>query len=131
MSSEIDTSPIINALKWQNNLCTVGYTNFMVRVDPRGMAAVLTVDPDASFVERYAHMYGIKPTIIRAKVPGWTETLGTLDGYRRFYDYCAHNLCYESSAIVDGVTNGFLYEVVCRKDSPLVGWFLVLGVENG
>lgn len=131
MSNVIDTSPIINVVNWQNNLCTVGFTNFMVRVDPRGMAAVLTVDPDASFVERYAHMYGIKPTIIRAKVPGWTETLGTLDGYRRFYDYCAHNLRYESSAIVDGVTNGFLYEVVCRKDSPLVGWFLVLGVENG
>lgn len=131
MSSEIDTSPIISVVKWQDNLCAVGFTNFMVRVDPRGMAAVLTVDPDASFVERYAHFYGVKPAILRAKVPGWTEALGTLDGYRQFYDYCAHNLRYETSEIVEGVTNGFWYEVVCRKDSPLVGWFLVLGVENG
>lgn len=131
MSSEIDTSPIINVQSWKDSLCAVGFTNFMVRVDPRGMAAVLTVDPDASFVERYAHFYGVKPAILRAKVPGWTEALGTLDGYRQFYDYCAHNLRYETSEIVEGVTNGFWYEVVCRKDSPLVGWFLVLGVENG
>ena len=131
MSNVIDTSPIISMISWSNNTCTVDRTNFSVRVDPRGMAAVLTVDPDARFLERFSHMYGINSALMRAPVRGWTEQLNTLDGYREFYDYCASRLLYETASILSGVTHGFLFDVEVHKDSPLVGWFLVLGDEHG
>lgn len=131
MSNEIDTSPIITVLEWTNTVCTVDHTNFLVRMCPRGMAAVLTVDPKARFLERFMHRYGVTATIMRARIAGWTEKLNTMSGYEKFYDYCARNAKYESSSILQGVTEGFLFEVDCHKDSPLVGWFLVLGVRNG
>ena len=131
MSSVIDTSPMVNVISWQNNICTVDRTNFYVRVDPRGMVAVLTVDPDARFVDRFSHHYGLNGALMRSGVKGWTEQLNTVPGYRQFYDYCAFNAKYETASILQGVTEGFLFEVDCHKDSPLVGWFLVLGVEHG
>jgi len=131
VSNVIDTSPIINVIDWVNTVCTVDHTNFMVRVDPRGMDAVLTVDPKARFIERFTHHYGMTATLMRARTGGWTEKLNTVTGYGKFYDYCARNAKYETASILQGVTNGFLFEVDCHKDSPLVGWFLVLGVKNG
>ena len=131
MSNVIDTSPIISMISWSNNTCTVDRTNFSVRVDPRGMAAVLTVDPGARFKECFMHLYGINATLMRSGIKGWTEQLDTVNGYQMFYDYCARNVKYETASILQGVTQGFLFEVSCTKDSPLVGWFLVLGVQNG
>lgn len=131
MSNVIDTSPIINVIDWTNTVCTVDHTNFLVRVDPRGMDAVLTVDHKARFIERFMHHYGMTATLMRARTGGWTEKLNTVTGYGKFYDYCARNAKYESKSVLFGVTDGFLFEVDCHKDSPLVGWFLVLGVKNG
>ena len=128
---EFDVSPIITVIEHSNNTCTVNRTNFLVRVDPQGMAAVLTVDPDARFHERYSHLYGVGPALMHSKARGWTEQLNTLTGYRVFYDYCARKLRYETAAIAEGVIEGFLYDVDCHKDSPLIGWFLVLGVGHG
>ncbi len=130
MSNVIDTSPIVNVMQWSDTVCTVGHTNFLVRVDPTGMDAVLTVDPKAEFTERFSHLYGINAALIRSR-EGWTDRLNTVIGYRRFYDYCARNVQYESKNILHGVTTGFLFDVDCHRDSPLVGWFLVLGVKNG
>lgn len=131
MSSVIDTSPLISVLDWVNTVCTVDHTNFMVRVDPRGMDAVLTVDPEAQLIERFMHRYGMTAALMRARAGGWAEKLNTVTGYGKFYDYCARNAKYESQSVQNGVINGFLFEVDCHKDSPLVGWFLVLGVKNG
>ena len=128
---EFDVSPIITVIEHVNNICTVNRTNFLVRVDPQGMAAVLTVDPDARFHERYSHLYGVGSALMRSSVRGWAEELNTLPGYLDFYNYCARKLRYETAAIAGGVIEGFLYDVDCHKDSPLIGWFLVLGVENG
>jgi hypothetical protein len=130
VSNVIDTSPIINVIDWKDTVCTVDYTNFLVRACPRGMVTVLTVDPKAKFIERFSHLYGVNAALIRSR-EGWTDRLNTVIGYRRFYDYCASNAKYESKNILHGVTTGFLFEVDCHKDSPLVGWFLVLGVKNG
>lgn len=131
MSNEIDTSPIINVVSWDNRTCTVDHTNFYVRVCPRGMDAVLTVDPKARFMERFSHHYGINSALMHSGIKGWTEQLNTVSGYELFYDYCARNAKYESSLTLQGVTQGFMFEVECHKDSPLVGWFLVLGDQNG
>ena len=132
MSNEIDTSPIINVVsRMEYSRTTPGYTGFYVRVCPRGMDAVLTVDPKARFIERFSHHYGINSTLMYSGIKGWTEQLNTASGFEMFYDYCARNAKYESSLILQGVTEGFMFEVSCPTDSPLVGWFLVLGVQNG
>lgn len=132
MSNEIDTSPIINVVsRMEYSRTTPGYTSFYVRVCPRGMDAVLTVDPKARFIERFSHHYGINSTLMYSGIKGWTEQLNTASGFEMFYDYCARNAKYESSLILQGVTEGFMFEVECHNDSPLVGWFLVLGVQNG
>jgi len=131
VSNVIDTSPIVNVMQWSDTVCTADHTNFYVRVDPAGMEAVLTVDPEAKFIERFSHLYGINATILRSGIRGWSEKLNTVSGYRMFYDYCASNVKYETVSVIHGVTEGFMFEVDCHKDSPLVGWFLVLGVQNG
>lgn len=131
MSNEIDTSPIVNVISWPNTVCTADHTNFSVRTCPRGMVAALTVDPEARFNECFSHLYGLNAALMRSGVKGWTEQLNTVNGYLMFYNYCARNVKYETAGILQGVTEGFLFEVDCHKDSPLVGWFLVLGVQNG
>ena len=131
VSSVIDTSPLISVLDWPDTVCTVDHTNFLVRVDPRGMDTVLTIDPEARFLERFHHLYGMNAVFARSGVSGGIEQLNTPQGYRQFYDYCAEHAQYETVSVQYGLEYGFLFEVDCHKDSPLVGWFLVLGVENG
>lgn len=131
MSSVIDTSPLISVLDWPDTVCTVDHTNFLVRVDPRGMDTVLTIDPEAQFLERFMHLYGMDAAFARARAGGRIEKLSTVAGYGKFYDYCAEHAQYETVSVQYGLEYGFLFEVDCHKDSPLVGWFLVLGVKNG
>lgn len=131
--SSLYEGPLIRVVSWPNNVCTVERTNFMVQLDPMGMAAVLDIDPEVRIFPRFLSLAGIDwfretfPGITRA---GWEEKCGTLEGYTRFYDYVAKNLESTRGFMFNGVVNGFMFEVDVRKDSPLVGWFLVLGVNR-
>ncbi len=131
MSSELDSyEPLISVRSWTNNVCTVGATNFRVYLDPGGMETILTVDPDARFIPRF--LDGVM-LLVRRNFNFWypnSAPLDTLEGFRLFHKYCADELHNRATTIVTLMMHGFLYEVECRVDSPLVGWFLVLGVNR-
>ena len=64
--------------------------------------------------------------------------LGTVEGFRKMWDYCVSAVKAEHSdgfrtvsPFASFISHGFPYEVDCSNDSPLVGWFLVLGERNG
>lgn len=131
--SSLHEGPLVRVESWPNNVCAVGRTNFMVRLDPIGMAALLDIDPQVRIFPRFVGLAGLRwfseafPGITRA---GWEEKCGTLEGYTQFYNCVTENLEGIHGFIFDGAVNGFMFEVDVRKDSPLVGWFLVLGVNR-
>jgi hypothetical protein len=131
VSSELDSyEPLIRVSSWTNNVCTVGVTNFRVYLDPGGMETILTVDPDAWFIPRF--LSGVM-LLVQRNFDHWhpnSAPLDTLEGFRQFHKYCADELLNRATTIVTLMMHGFPYEVECRVDSPLVGWFLVLGVNR-
>jgi hypothetical protein len=63
--------------------------------------------------------------------------LNLLEDFQTVWDYCAGIVQAEvddgfrtQSVAGSFISNGFPYEVDCSNDSPLVGWFLVLGERN-
>lgn len=122
--------PIIKVRDWRNTVCTVGWTNFDVRVDPDGMKTILSVDPDARFYPRF--LTGVL-LVVKNEFDFWFPNAGglnTLAGFREFYGFCVDKLNKMPNVVVTDVLNGFSFEVDCRVDGPLVGWFLVLGVNR-
>lgn len=130
MSSIETYEPIIKVRSWRNTVCTVGWTNFDVRVDPDGMETILSIDSGARFLPRF--LDGVL-LVVKNEFDFWFPDAGGLDtlaGFRRFHGFCVDKLSTMPNAVVTGVLNGFCFEVDCRVDSPLVGWFLVLGVNR-
>lgn len=123
--------PIIKVRNWRNTVCTVGWTNFEVRVDPDGMRTVLSIDPDARFYPQF--LTGVL-LVVKREFDFWFPDAGgridTLAGFHKFYGFCVDGLSKMPDAVISGVLNGFSFEVDCRVDGPLVGWFLVLGVNR-
>ena len=122
--------PIIKVRAWHNTVCTVGWTNFDVCVDPGGMETILSIDPDARFMPRF--LSGVL-LVVKNEFDFWSPDAGeliTLAGFRKFYGFCVDELRKMPHAVVSYVLEGFAFEVDCRVDSPLVGWFLVLGVNR-
>jgi hypothetical protein len=127
-SSTLTEEPIVNDIKHENTVCTVGVTNFAVRINPAGMALLKSIDPTAVFIERYGHTPFTAGVVHRAKVSGLTHTL---DGFVRLYEQVLRE--NDTGAMVTVMAiEGFPYEVDVKLDSPLVGWFNVMkGVSNG
>jgi hypothetical protein len=127
-SSTLTEEPIVNDIKHENTVCTVGVTNFAVRINPAGMALLKSIDPEAGFIERYGHTMFTAPVVQRAKVSGLTHTL---DGFVKLYEQVLRENDTGAMVTVMAV-QGFPYEVDVKLDSPLVGWFNVMkGVSNG
>jgi hypothetical protein len=135
VSNQIDPPmPFINVVSWDNNVCTVGRTNFRVCLDPDGMDAIFSVDPDARVMPRF--LDGVT-LVIRKLYDVWSPDHDPAHSlhdqpawFRKFYGYCADHLEVMPSVVYGYMLHGFPYEVECRVDSPLVGWFLVLGVNR-
>lgn len=131
--SSLCEGPLVRVESWPDNTCTVGRTNFMVRLDPTGVAAVLDIDPQAYVLPRFMFANGIPEfgaRFLGMPPAEWSDFCSTLKGYTQFYDCVTRNLEDARGYILDGAVNGFMFEVDVRKDSPLVGWFLVLGVNR-
>jgi hypothetical protein len=112
----------------------VGQTNFSVRLNPAGMALIKELDPTAYTHNMYDHFH----VIAKARFDLGLPKFDTVEGFQKMWDYCAGVTQAEAndgfrvwSAIGTFIFHGFPYEVYCSNDSPLVGWFLVLGERNG
>jgi hypothetical protein len=125
---------MVECIHHANNLCTVGQTNFSVRLNPAGMALIKEIDPTAYTHNMYDHFH----MFAKARFDLGLPKFDTLEGFQKLWDYCAGVARAEmedgfrgGSTIGAFVFYGFPYEVYCSNDSPLVGWFLVLGERNG
>jgi hypothetical protein len=127
-SSTLTEEPIVNDIDHMDTVCTVGWTNFSVRINPAGMALLKNIDPTAVFIERYVHTPFTMGVVQRAKVSGLTNTLY---GFAKLYEQVLRENDTGAMVTVMAV-HGFPYEVDVELDSPLVGWFNVMqGVSNG
>lgn len=128
-----DSDPLVERIRHANNLCTVGQTNFSMRLNPAGMALIKELDPTAYTDNRYDHFHMFAKVRFDLGLPNFD----TLEGFQKLWDYCADVVQAEAndgfrtrSTIGSFISHGFPYEVDCSNDSPLVGWFLVLGERN-
>ena len=129
-----DSDPMIECIHHANNLCTVGWTNFSVRLNPAGMALIKEIDPTADTQNMYDHFH----LFAKARFDLGYPKFNTLEGFQKLWDYCAGIVKADEedgfrvvSSAGHFISHGFQYEVYCSNDSPLVGWFLVLGERNG
>jgi hypothetical protein len=105
-----------------------------MRLNPAGMALIKELDPTAYTHNMYDHFHLFAKVRFDLGLPKFD----TLEGFQKLWDYCADVAQAEGndgfrggSTIGAFVFYGFPYEVYCSNDSPLVGWFLVLGERNG
>jgi hypothetical protein len=130
-SSTLTEEPLINCIVHEDNVCTVGVTNFHVNINPAGMALIKSIDPTAIFIERYEHTIWAKSAMHWAKVT--KDQLRGVEGFGQLYESMV-----EDTGLANGpnyshmlLTTGFPYEVDVKESSPLVGWFNVMkGVSN-
>lgn len=131
-----DNDPLIVCGKWYRSIgVNTDCTWLEVRLNPAGMRLIQGVDADVEFMESFGHhveamgaMHNAGVTPLDLKNPDGLEKLhrwigkesGELDGdpITRFLmpDRLLHLL-----------GEGFPYAVKCKNDSPLLGWFVVLG----
>jgi hypothetical protein len=105
-----------------------------MRLNPAGMALIKEIDPKAQVSNMYDHFH----IFAKARFDlGWPK-FDTPEGFQKLWGYCADIAQAETndgfsttSTASSFISHGFPYEVDCSNDSPLVGWFLVLGERNG
>ena len=110
------TEPLITHIEWHGNTCTVGRTNFGVRVNPDGLDAIYAVDSDIYIRPWFDHTVVAAHYLHRFKLP--KDSLATQQGFRAYYEWDS------------GYPMTFSFDINCRLDSPLIGWFLVLGAKD-
>jgi len=130
-SSTLTEEPVMRDIVHEDNVCTVGVTNFWARINPAGMALIKSIDPTAIFIERYYHHAWAKAAMHHARVT--TDQLSGLDGFGRLYEWIVDESTHGGPHYTLSVmADGFLYEIDVKESSPLVGWFNVMkGVSNG
>jgi hypothetical protein len=127
-NSTLTEEPHVGNIDHMDTVRTAGATNFSVRINPAGMALLLSIDPTARFIERYNHVMFVSAIVQRSGSVGLLNTLG---GYTKFYEQVV-NEGDTSSMVTAMAVQGFPYEVDVKLDSPLVGWFNVMkGVSHG
>ena len=106
-SSILTEEPCVNYIDHQDTVCTVGWTNFSVRINPAGMALLKDIDPSAVFIERYGHTPFTSGVVHRAKATG---LLHTLTGFTRMYEQVLRENDTGAIALTMAI-DGFPYEV--------------------
>lgn len=130
-----ETDPLVEWVVHVDTTCTVGETNFHMRLNPAGMALIKEIDPTASVYELYCHREFARKPMFDLGIVG---KVNTVEGFRKLWGYAImqHELERNdgfngTSTLTSHLFSGFPYGVDCSNDSPLVGWFLVLGGRNG
>ncbi len=131
-SSTLTEEPLVSHITHSDTVCTVGVTNFPVRLNPAGMSLIKDIDPSAVLIERYSHMLWAQSAMHHAKLIKYE--LSTLQGFCQLYEWIADECSRDFNTSYGRVVlaEGFPYEIDVKESSPLVGWFNVLqGVSNG
>jgi hypothetical protein len=125
-SSTLTEEPLVNNIVHANTVCTVGVTNFVMGLNPAGMALIKSIDPEAIFIERFYHNSWSKAAMHHARVT--KDELRDVEGLGKLYEWCVDETTSSFTRVM--LASGFPYEVDVKESSPLVGWFYVLGVNN-
>jgi hypothetical protein len=129
-NSTLTEEPLVRDIMHDDTVCTAGVTNFHARINPAGMALIKSIDPEAFFIERYAHHTWAAAGTHHARVV--RGGLNNIDGFAKFYEWMVDEAQNALSYGRVVLMTGFLYEIDVKEDSPLVGWFNVMkGVSNG
>jgi len=82
------------------------------------------------FRERYYHNSWAKSAMHWAKVTG--DQLNDVEGVGKLYEWLVDEAAQKNANTFARtmLLSGFPYGVYVKEDSPLVGWFYVLGVTN-
>ena len=129
-----DKDPIVSGIVHVDNVCTVGVTNFVVNINPAGMALIKSIDPEAIFIERFYHQPWAKSAMHWANVT--SDQLCGLSGFSKLFTWCVnetknHQVWVPNTFVNIMIVTGFPYEIDVKESSPLVRWFHVLkGVSN-
>lgn len=114
------TEPIVEDIRWHGNTCTVGETNFSVSVNPDGLAAIFDVDSRILARPLFDHTLELVSYLHHNRMP--MDALETVAGFRDLHAWLRSRNPYRGPL--------FPYDIHCRIDSPLIGWFLVLGAKD-
>lgn len=133
-SLQTDADPLIVCEGWHRSIGVNADRIWLeARLNPAGMRLIQGIDADVEFMEGFGHhvevmgaMHNAGVTPIDLKNPDGLEKLhrwmineaGQLDGLTRFL---------LPSKLLHLMEEGFPYAVKCKHDSPLLGWFVVLG----
>ena len=131
-----DADPLIVCGKWHRSIgVNTDCTWLEVRFNPAGMRLIQGVDADVEFAEGFGqhvemmgamHNAGVTPLDLKnpeglEKLHRWmVKEYSELDGDPMTKFLFPDRLGYL-------LEEGFPYAVKCKNDSPLLGWFVVLG----
>jgi hypothetical protein len=131
-----DADPLIVCKKWYRSIgVNTDCTWLEARFNPAGMRLIQGVDADVEFAEGFGHhvevmgaMHNAGVTPLDLKNPDGLEKLhrwmvGEVDDLGED----SSNKYLFPSKLLRLLEEGFPYAVKCKNDSPLLGWFVVLG----
>ena len=136
-----DNDPLIVCEKWYRSIGVNTDCIWLdVRLNPAGMRLIQGVDADVEFMESFGQHVEVMGAMHNAGVT--PLDLKNPDGLEKLQRWMAgevDNLGEDSfdkylfpSKLLRLLEEGFPYAVKCKNDSPLLGWFVVLGgKENG
>lgn len=114
---------LVHNFVWHGNICTVGRTNFEGFMSLAGVKTVLGIDPDARLSRRVLTLHEMQ-AMNKAVVTH--ADFATVEGNERYFE-----ALHGSGDFSRDYPLYARYEVECSLDSPLIGWFLVLGAKDG
>jgi hypothetical protein len=129
-SSTLTEEPLINNIVHSDTVCTVGVTNFVMGLNPAGMALIKSIDPEVIFIDRFYHNSWAKQAMHHSRVT--QDELRDVSGLGKLYEWMVEEAAKPSANtfVRTMLLTGLPYEVDVKESSPLVGWFYVLGVTN-
>lgn len=114
---------LVHNFVWYGNTHAVGRTNFVGFMSLAGVKTVLGIDPDARLSRRVLTLHEMQ--VMNKAVVAHAD-FATVEGNERYFE-----ALYSSGAFSRDYPLYARYEVECSLDSPLIGWFLVLGAKDG
>jgi hypothetical protein len=129
-SSTLTEEVLINHIVHTGTVSGEGVTNFVMGLNPAGMALIKSLDPEVIFRERYYHNSWAKQSMYWAKVT--SDQLNDVEGFGKLYEWMVEEAAVKgaNTFVRTMLLTGLPYGVYMKEDSPLVGWFYVLGVTN-
>ena len=113
---------LVHNFVWHGNTYAEGRTNFVGYMSLAGVKAVLGIDPDA----RLSRILTLPERQAMNKAAVSHADFATVEGNERYFEALLN-----SGDFSRDYTLYARYEVECSLDSPLIGWFLVLGAKDG